>query len=168
MKKSIAIILAGFICIMMIAAGCTSTPSTKPVTTTPIPTTTAVTPSTPATVTTVVTTAAPSTNTSWSGTWNTTYSSADKSQSVAVISLTQNGSSVKGTYNKGNGSINATGLGGRLTGQWYDSDKNGTYAGLFEFIRSADDKSFTGKWVNASDGNKALGNSTLTWNGTRE
>ena len=72
-----------------------------------------------------------------------------------------------GTYNEGNGSVNATEKGGKLTGSWSDSDKNGNYTGLFEFVRSADDKSFTGKWVSVSEGEKALGNSTQTWNGVR-
>lgn len=167
MKKSLPIILAGLICIMMMAAGCTSTPGTTRVTTTPAAATAVVTPSTPSTPGTVATTATPFTNLSWSGTWNTTYSSADEGGVVEVLSLTQDGSSVNGTYNKGNGSVNATGKGARLTGSWSDSDKDGNYTGLFEFVRSADDKSFTGRWVSASEGEKALGNTTQTWNGFR-
>jgi hypothetical protein len=164
MKKMHAIILAGFICILMIAAGCTSTSGTKPVTTTPAATTAAVTPSVPATVA----TAAPLVTPSWSGTWNTTYTSSDNTGTVVdVLSLTQNGSSVTGTYNNGIGLVNATEQGGRLTGSWSDSDKNGKYIGLFEFVRSADDKSFTGKWVYTSEADTTLGNSTKTWNGVR-
>lgn len=56
MKLSIALILAGVACILVLAAGCTSTPST-PVLTTTIPTTAA---------TAVPTTAAPVL--SWTGT----------------------------------------------------------------------------------------------------
>jgi len=165
MKKLHAIILAGVICILMAAAGCTGTSGTTHVTT-PATTPAAVPPSAPAAV---ATTAAPSaTTSSWSGTWNTTYSSPDnKGLTIAVLNLTQDGSTVTGTYDNGIGSVNATGQGGRLTGTWSDSDKDGRYAGLFEFVKSADDKSFTGTWVYTSVADTPLGNSTKTWNGAR-
>lgn len=166
MEKLHAIILAGVICILMAAAGCTNTSGTSPVTiTTPAAATAVATSAAPATV---ATTVAPSaTTTSWSGTWNTTYSSPDnKGLTIAVLNLTQDGSTVTGTYDNGIGSVNATGQGGRLTGTWSDSDKDGRYAGLFEFVKSADDKSFTGTWVYTSVADTPLGNSTKTWNGT--
>lgn len=74
---------------------------------------------------------------------------------------------VTGSYDNGIGSVNATEQGGRLTGTWSDSDKDGRYAGLFEFVKSADDKSFTGIWVYTSVADTTLGNSTKTWNGVR-
>lgn len=161
MKKSFVLILAGLVCIMMIAAGCTGTSGTPPAT----PTVTT------ATATTVVpteaTTAPAPAVSSWSGTWNTSYSSVDYGQVIEVLSLTQVGSSVTGTYSNGNGTVNATIQENRLAGTWSESDDTGDYAGLFEFTLSADKDSFTGKWVSAPEGPDAVANSTETWNGVR-
>jgi len=148
MKKSL-VILAGFACIMMIAAGCTSTPGTAPATT-------------PAA------TAPVSANESWSGTWNTSYSSTEYGYVVERLTLAQTGSSVTGTYNDGNGTVNATVQGNKLAGTWSDSNETAEFAGLFEFVLAADGSSFTGKWVSASESPDAIKNTTQTWNGVRE
>jgi len=145
MEKLHVIILAGVICILMAAAGCTGTSGTSRVTiTTPAAATAVATPAAPAAVATVATVATPgapsASPSSWSGTWNTTYGSPDnKGLTVAVLNLTQDGSAVTGTYDNGIGLVNATEQGGRLTGTWSESYKDGKYAGLFAFVRSADD-----------------------------
>jgi hypothetical protein len=146
-------ILAGITCLLLLAAGCTTTPGTQSVTT----------PTATSAVTAAPTTAAPS----WSGTWNTTYSSMEYGAVIEVITLKQTGSSVTGTYNDGKGTINATVQEGTLTGTWHDSDTSGTYSGFFEFERSADDKSFTGRWVATTEGADALKNTPRFWNGVR-
>ncbi len=151
MKLSTAMILAGLACILMLAAGCTSTPSTPAITTT-APTTA---------VTTVPTTAAPVL--SWTGTWNTTWTE-DANWSVDVIRITQTGSSVKGIYEVGNGTISGNVTGNSLTGVWSEVDGEDAYEGTFEFVMSADKNSFTGKWANIGED---LANSTYPWNGVR-
>jgi len=151
MKLSTALILTGLACILVLAAGCTSTPSTPAVTTT-IPTTAA---------TAVPTTAAPVL--SWTGTWNTTWTE-DANWSVDVIRITQTGSSVKGIYKVGNGTISGNVTGNSLTGVWSEVDGEDAYEGTFEFVMSADKNSFTGKWANTGED---LANSTYPWNGVR-
>jgi hypothetical protein len=156
MKQSLVLILAGIICLMLIAAGCTNNAGTVPAT--PAAATAA-----PAeTTNTVAVPAAPS----WTGTWNTSYSVKEYGHVSELITLTQSGSSVTGAYHFSNGTINATVQGDTLAGTWADSDSNGTYSGFFEYSRSADD-TFTGRWVATAEGAAALKNTTQTWNGFR-
>jgi hypothetical protein len=159
MKKSLGIILAGILGIMLIAAGCTSSTGTTPVT--PAATTAAPMPSLPAVIATA-TTALPSQ--SWSGAWNSSYNTDKYGVSVRVLTFVQNGSSVTGTYNAGKGTLRGTVQEGTLSGTWNDSDMNATYSGFFAFERSADEKSFTGRWVNTAEGADALKNTTNIWN----
>jgi hypothetical protein len=170
MKKSLFILLAGLACIMMIAAGCTSTSGTAPATTpattaAPAATTAPATPSAPAAeATIVVSSPAPS----WSGTWNTTYTSADSKPVTEVLVLNQTGSSVTGTYGKNStGMIAATAAENKLTGNWSESDPTGNYSGMFAFVWSADEKSFTGRWIDANESVDSLAKSNLTWDGVR-
>ncbi|MDD1687592.1 hypothetical protein, partial [Methanoregula sp.] len=168
------ILLAGFVCIMMLAAGCTNTSGTTPATTTaatPAATTAAAIPSVPATEATTAaaanTTAAPVTPLSWSGSWNTSYTS-DNATVIEVLVINQTGSSVTGTYGKNStGAIKAIVQEKTLAGTWSESDATGNYTGIFEFVRSADDKSFTGRWIDVSEKPDALSNTTQTWNGVR-
>ncbi|MDD1689884.1 MAG: hypothetical protein LUQ66_04425 [Methanoregula sp.] len=183
MRKSLVILLAGLACIMMIAAGCTSSSGTTPATTTAVTTAAATetaTPSAPAAETTIVvtaeaanvtanvTTAAPVAAPSWTGTWNTSYVSSDKKPVMEVLTMNQTGSSVTGTYGKNStGTINATVQESKLAGTWAESDLTGNYTGKFEFTLSADEKSFTGRWIDASENLSALANTTQTWDGVR-
>lgn len=151
MKLSTPLILAGLACILVLVAGCTSTPNA--------PTVTSTTPTT--TVTSVPTTAAPIL--SWTGTWNTTWAE-DTNWTVDVIRITQTGSSVTGIYEIGNGTISGNLTGTRLTGVWSEVDGEDVYEGTFEFVMSDDKNSFAGKWANT---NEDLANSTYPWNGVR-
>lgn len=150
MKLITTLILAGLACILVLAAGCTNTPSTPAITTTPT-----------TVVTTVPTAAAPVL--SWTGTWNTTWAE-DVNWSVDVIRITQTGSSVTGIYEVGNGTISGNVTGSSLTGVWSEIDGEDVYEGTFEFVMSDDKKSFTGKWANTGED---LANSTYPWNGVR-
>lgn len=183
MKISLAIILASLVCVMVIAAGCTSSSGTVPATT-PAAGTVAPIPSDP---TATGTTATASTATPWSGTWATTYNFEDSRLFVEVFSITQTGSSVTGTYSSGDdcegtvnntadktiftsncyGTINGTAEGKKLTGIWSDTDNTGTYTGWFEFEQSANGKSFRGHWVDEVEGIGALKNTTQFWNGVK-
>lgn len=183
MKKSPAIILAGLVCLMLIAAGCTSSSGTTPATT-PSGTTVAPMQSAPAVARTTTTT---STAMPWSGTWATTYNFGETGLFVEVFSITQTGSSVTGTYNSGDecegtvnntadktiftgncyGTINGTADGNNLTGIWSDTDNTGTYTGWFTFDLSENGRSFHGHWVDEVEGVGALKNTTQFWNGVK-
>ena len=160
MKKSPAIILAGLICIMLIAAGCTSSSGTTPATT---PAATTVAPMSPV-PSVAATTVTASSSTPWSGTWNTLFDSGS-GLIGGTLTLTQTGSSVTGIQN--NGTINATVQGSTLTGTWLDRPGFGNNKGLIKLVISEDANSFTGTWASASGGMAALENSTRTWNGVR-
>jgi hypothetical protein len=163
MKKSLTLILAGILCFMLAASGCTnSSPATPAVTaTTPVvPLTQATTPAAPVPV-------APS----WTGTWNTTWLERDGNQTISVMTFTQTGTDVTGNYHYTypgvgtyNGSLNATVQGNTLTGTYAETDND---VGLFVFKLSENRNSFTGRWVHAVNRSE-LDNSTLTWNGVRE
>jgi len=153
MRKLLVLIFAGIICAMLLAAGCTSSPATTPATQSATTTTA------PA-----VTTAAPA---SWNGTWNTNYSSPGSSDVIEMLTLTQTGSSVTGSYGHGNGTIIAIVQDGKITGTWNETDDTGVYAGFFVFEKADDDKSFKGLWVDTADGKDALKNTTQYWNGVR-
>ena len=147
MKKSLVIILVGFACLMVLAAGCTNTSDTTPAT--PV-----------------------ADATSWSGTWSTTWTSANHATLVPTesVMLTQTGSTVTGTYldDMGNltGSITGTVQGTKLTGTWTETDVSAT--GSFEFEQSADENAFTGTWTADHDYVDAVTNVTYLWNGVRK
>ena len=157
MKHSTVFILAGLACILVLFAGCTSTPGT-----TPAVTTTATT-ATTTTTTAVPTTAAPVLN--WTGTWNTTYTEVGNVTFEKYV-MKQTGSSVigKGNYGTSNDTISGTVNGSRLTGNWSDVSPQESYNGTFEFVLSADKNAFTGKWANTGEN---LTKSNETWNGVR-
>jgi hypothetical protein len=179
MKTFHGIILAGILCVMLIAAGCTSS---SPATTTPATTevATAATTAAPApSVTeaaTAATTAATATTAqkaaSWSGTWNSSWLESDGNQTVSVMTITQTNANVSGTYaysypNEGNytGSLKATVVGTSLTGNYFDTDND---TGSIAFVLSDDGNAFTGKWAHATGNQSDLKNSTLFWNGVRQ
>jgi hypothetical protein len=178
MRKLMVLIVTGIVCVMLFAAGCTSSPATAPATpaatttAAPVATTAATTVATTAAaeqnVTAVTTTAAPVlAPASWNGTWNTSYSSRDSPDVVEILTLTQAGSSVTGSYGHGNGTISATVRDSKITGTWNETDNTGVYSGFFVFEKASDDKSFKGLWVNTADGADALKNTTQYWNGAR-
>lgn len=162
MKASIIVILAVIACGLLAVAGCTNTPATT--TATPAATTVAADASIPSETTTVV--PAPEIS-SWNGIWNTSYSVKDSADSIAVITMSQSGSSVTGIFHNGLGSIIATVQDNTISGTWHDSDEKGEYAGFFTFVKSADDKSFTGNWVSTGEGVDALKTTAQYWNGVR-
>lgn len=82
---------------------------------------------------------------SWEGKWDTNW---------GEMVLTQNGSSVTGTYTYDSGKIVGTVSGNKLIGTWSESP---TYspdndAGEIEFTMAQDGMSFTGKWRYGSNG----------------
>lgn len=153
MKKSLVLIMAGILCVMLVATGCTSPSPT--ITATPAATTVAPAPQPP----------------SWSGTWNSTWLERDGNLTVSVLTLTQTGQEVSGGYRytypeEGTftGSLNATVQGNTLAGMYSESDND---VGFFVFELSENKNSFTGRWVHAAN-RSALDNSTLFWNGVRK
>ncbi|MDO9325920.1 MAG: hypothetical protein Q7T80_13305 [Methanoregula sp.] len=170
MRKLLVIIFTGIVCAMLLAAGCTSPPAATPatpsatITAAPVATTAAA----ELNVTAVTTTAAPAlAPASWNGTWNTSYSTKGSSDFIEMLTLTQTGSSVTGSYGHGNGTISAIVQDSKIAGTWDETDDTGVFAGFFVFEKAADDKSFKGLWVNSTDGKDALKNTTQYWNGVR-
>lgn len=159
MRIPIVFILAAIACAMLFAAGCTSSSTAQPASP-------AAAEPTPAAGTTPALPAATTAEkiTTWNGTWSTTYLSFD-TEYPEVITLTHLGNSVTGTYHNGLGSIKATDKDGKITGTWDDSDGAGTYSGFLVFEKSADGRSFTGKWVSSGEGEDALASTTQYWNG---
>jgi hypothetical protein len=181
MKKFIAIILAGVVCVMMIVCGCTGTSGTTPAPLTPATKTIAPVPSAPAGTAAAIKNA---TAVSWSGTWATTYNFGETGLFVEVFHIIQNGTYVEGIYDSGDdcsgpanatadltgncyGTLNGTANGSRLTGIWSDTDPTGTYTGYFEFEQAANGKTFHGHWVDLPEGPGALKNTTQFWNGVK-
>jgi hypothetical protein len=70
-------------------------------------------------------------NTNWAGTWNVNY--------FTNISIEQSGNTITGKYAKGK--IRGIANGNIITGWWYE----GTQEGRFEFVMSADGRTFEGK-----------------------
>ncbi|MCP1716232.1 hypothetical protein J2T58_002108 [Methanocalculus alkaliphilus] len=138
MKKSISLILIGLACLMLMAAGCTSTSDPTP---------------------------AMSWDGIWSTTWTSadhaTLIPGDD------ITFTQTGSSVTGTYvnpeENFSGSITGTVEGNTLTGTWSENGLPGT-SGTMVFVMSADGNTFSGTWESADDTTGA----TYLWNGVRK
>jgi len=155
MHKSYVLLLAGILCLLLIACGCTNTapaPAATTVPTTAIPV--ATTPAVP----------------SWAGTWNTTWLERDGNQTVSIVTMVQSGPEETANYNftypdEGTftGRLNATVAGNTLTGTYYESDDDVGYI-IFELSR--DGNSFTGRWVHAANQSE-LDNSTLFWDGVR-
>ncbi len=165
MHKSYVIFLAGILCILLIASGCTNTsPATTatPAATTKTP---VMSPSGGAT------TPVPSSEVrSWSGTWNTTWLERDGNRTVSVVTIVQSGPEVSGNYSytypdEGTftGQLNGTVKGHTLAGMYSESDND---VGYIIFEQSVDGNSFTGRWVHAEN-LSTLENSTLFWNGIR-
>lgn len=100
-------------------------------------------------------TAAPPPLLNWAGEWNTDW---------GTMILTQDGSSVVGTYTYDSGRITATVQGDTLVGTWSEAPSYAppVDAGDFVLTISADRKSFTGAWRYGSTGEMSGG-----WNGTR-
>jgi len=109
--------------------------------------------------------------TSWSGTWNTGASTPVASQTIGVLTLTQTGSSVIGTFTNqdgGKGTVTGTVVGNVLAGTWtvkYGGAQSDS--GSYTFVLSDDKKSFTGSWVSASDKIVTLSTTEDFWNGDR-
>lgn len=167
MQKSFYLILAGILCVMLAASGCTGTTPATPAT--PAATTAAAPLESPAIGASNATPApeAPS----WSGTWNSTWLEKDGNLTVALLALVQAGQEVSGNYSYtypgvGNftGSLNATVQGNTLAGTYSESDDD---VGFFVFELSENRNSFTGRWVHAENRSE-LANSTLFWNGARK
>ncbi len=169
MREPFLLVLAGIACIMLMTAGCTGTSAPAPAAT-PTAMVTAPLPAAPAATAAATAPPAPaSTGEPWTGTWDTTWSSADGSSTVTYMSLTQSGTAVTGTYESANGTASITGSvqGTKLSGTWSENDPSGAYNGPFEFILSDDLNSFSGTWVSASEGPAALASTSQTWNGYR-
>lgn len=151
MKKTTTIfILAGLVCALMICAGCTSTPATNNTTTKT------------SAATTVPTTIAASTQ-AWAGTWNTTWTEKGESSS-SISHFVQNGSAVMGLSTADNGTFNGTVSGNRLVGNWTGINGTESHEGPFEFVLSADNTSFTGRWAYTAG---ELASNPESWNGVR-
>jgi hypothetical protein len=166
MKQTRVLILAGILCVLLAAAGCTG--STPPATTTPAATTAAPVEN----LTNKPATSPPAPETpSWTGTWNSSWREKDGNLTPSVLTLSQKGREVTGNYSftypgEGtfNGSLNATVQAGTLTGAYAESDDD---TGFFVFTLGENRNSFTGRWVHAANRSE-LENSTLFWNGTRQ
>jgi hypothetical protein len=92
----------------------------------------------------------------WTGTWDTEW---------GVMTLTQSGSQVTGTYPHDTGHIAGTVTGNLLKGRWTElpTRKGPSDAGAVELTMSADGKTLTGRWNYA--GSPTSWNTN--WNGTR-
>ena len=101
-------------------------------------------------------TTAPETQ-SFAGKWQTDF---------GVMTLTQNGISVDGTYTWRNGRVKGTITDNILRGTWTQNSSdlgNDVTSGDFEFVLSSDGNSFVGKWRYGSGGEWQ----STPWNGTR-
>lgn len=106
----------------------------------------------------------------WSGTWETAGSTPIASQTLGVLSLTRNGSSVTGTFvnnDHGRGTITGTITGNQLAGTWTVNYGSESDFGSLKFVLSDDKKSFTGTWVSIYDTVADLSKSPESWNGIR-
>ena len=155
MHKSYVLLLAGILCLLLIATGCTNTAPAPAAT--PVPTTATAVATTPAVP-------------SWAGTWNTTWLERDGNQTVSIVTITQAGPEVSGNYSftypdEGpfTGHLNGTVKGQTLAGMYAESDDD---VGYIIFELSEDGNSFTGRWVHAANQSE-LDNSTLFWDGVR-
>ena len=92
---------------------------------------------------------------SWTGEWDSSF---------GVLTLTQTGNTVVGTYPHDKGKIEGTINGNKLSGTWSEapSYKPNNDAGNFEFTLSEDGKLFSGQWRYGTTGGWSK------WNGTRK
>jgi len=153
MKYLTALLLAGLACLLVMAAGCTDTSGTV---------------SAP-TMTGCVTTASTASD-SWSGTWDTVSSTTIAYRTLGNLTMTATGSSVTGTFRNndhGKGTISGTISGNQLSGTWIVNYSRGSDNGQFLFVLSDDKKSYTGKWISASDTVDTLSTTEEFWDGTR-
>jgi len=155
MHKSYVLLLAGILCLLLIATGCTNTAPAPAAT--PVPTTATAVATTPAVP-------------SWAGTWNTTWLNTDGNLTVSVVTMAQSGPEVTGNYSftypdEGTftGYLNGTAKGQTLAGMYSESDDD---VGYIIFELSGDGNLFTGRWVHAANQSE-LDNSTLFWDGVR-
>lgn len=145
MRKVTVIFLTSLTCILVMAAGCTGSSGIASVT-------------------------ASAASDSWSGTWDTVGSTTIAIRTLGVLTLSRSGSSVTGTFSNndtGKGTISGTVAGNQLTGTWTVDYLKESDNGSFAFVQSDDKKSFTGKWVSASDTANTLSTSTEYWDGVR-
>lgn len=91
------------------------------------------------------------TESTWAGTWITTF---------GKMTLKQNDASVSGEYGNPVETLEGTASGNKLTGTWKDS----LSTGKFEFTMSVDGNAFTGTMYNAVLGDRG----TQEWNGDRQ
>lgn len=109
--------------------------------------------------------------TTWIGTWNTGASTPVASQTIGILTLTQTGSSVIGTFTNhdgGRGTVTGTVAGNVLAGTWtvkYGGAQSDS--GSYKFVLSDDKNSFAGSWVSASDTMVTLSTTEDFWNGAR-
>lgn len=150
MKPMAMIITACIVGFLVIAAGCTGTSGTAPA-----PAATAV---------------PGSAATPWNGTWDTGASTPAAYQTIGVLTMSQAGSSVTGTFtnhDQGKGTFTGSVSGNVLTGTWTTSYPLQSDSGSFRFVLSDDSTSFAGTWVSASDKTDTLSTTSEFWNGTR-
>lgn len=148
MKPTAMIITTCIVGILVMAAGCTGTSDNVPITVAP-----------------------GFAATPWNGTWDTGASTPAAYQTVGVLTMSQTGSSVSGTFtnqDQGKGTITGSVTGNVLTGTWTMTYPRGSDSGSFRFVLSDDDStSFTGTWVSANDKTTTLSTTEDFWNGTR-
>ena len=153
MKAMTMIIIACLTGVFVMAAGCTGTSGSAPA---PTPAATA--------------TTAPVGSDPWSGTWNTGASTPVAYQTIGVLTMSQTGSSVTGTFSnqdRGKGTITGSVTGNVLSGTWTMSYPGESDSGSFKFVMSDDNNSFTGTWVSATDKANTLSTTSDFWNGMR-
>jgi hypothetical protein len=95
--------------------------------------------------------------TPWAGEWNSDW---------GIMTFSQNGDQVTGTYTHDNGKVKGTVKGNTLTGTWSESPSYSppNDAGDFVITIAADGKSFTGQWKYGSD----VGDWDGKWDATRK
>lgn len=159
LKKFLVLTIVGFLCLLMFAAGCTTSSGTPPAAAAAPATTAATTPS-------ALPAATPVTETTWSGTWDTTF---DGDSSHNVMILVQTNETVTGTYSYHDGRISGTVQGTHLIGKWFEFDgvESDRDSGPIDWVLSSDAKSFEGTWAYGDDGPDAMTESPGKWTGTR-
>lgn len=110
------------------------------------------------------------TSDSWTGIWNTAGSTPIASQTLGVLTLTQTGSSVTGTFvnnDHGQGTISGTVTGNQLSGTWNVDYETESDSGSFKFVLPADKNAFIGQWISDADTTVDLSTTDDFWNGVR-
>ena len=158
MKKELILTLVGFLCILVLAAGCTTSGTNPAVASAPA--TTIATPSSALPATATVT------GPTWSGTWDSTF---DGDSSHHVMILVQTNETVTGTYAYQEGRISGTVQGTHLIGKWFENGgvEADRESGPIDWVLSSDAKSFEGTWAYGEDGPDAMTDSPGIWTGTR-